>query len=62
MADKDDLITQFLKNEGTGTMDKHALDWALHGEPVGTSLRQLVLKLAKWCYYEGYNDADEAHR
>ena len=59
--EQEDLIEQFLGNHGTSAKDREALGM-LVVSPSVFDVRRLVLKLAKWCYYEGYNDADEASR
>ncbi|KKK75114.1 hypothetical protein LCGC14_2876970 [marine sediment metagenome] len=61
--EKDDLISQFISDSDASAEDKQALDWALNKAhnvlPIDPQrLRQLVLKLADWCYDEGYDDGE----
>jgi hypothetical protein len=59
MADEqEDLLAQFLSDSDASAKDKETLDFLVNVSPIDTRLKQLVVKLTDWCYYEGYDDGE----
>ncbi len=51
--EQEDLISQFLSDSDVTTEEKQLLHWSLPPR-----LKAAVLKLADWCYDEGYDDGE----